>query len=240
MIIGELFRTILWQPLFNLLILFYVYLPGQDFGLAIVCLTVLIRLILYPLHNKAVKSQLVLQKLQPKIKEIQAKYKDNKEKLTKEFLALYRGQKVNPFSGILLLFLQLPILFALYRVFWRGLNQESFVHLYSFVPRPEMIDPSFFGLVNLNQPSLILAVLAGAIQFFQIKTATLNHPKSKGKKQKSFSEVIQKQMNYLTPIIIVIFFSKLPSALALYLIISGIFTIFQQRLIKKKLKEQGL
>jgi YidC/Oxa1 family membrane protein insertase len=231
--LAQLFRIILWQPLFNLLILFYLYLPGHDFGMAIIFLTVLIRLILWPLQEKVTKSQIVLQKIQPKIKELQEKYKDDREKLGKEFLKLYRSQKVNPFSGFLILLIQLPILFALYRVFGKGLNKENFVYLYNFVPKPEMIDPTFFGLIDLNQPNTILAILLGLLQFIQIKTATFRSEK----KKKNFSGKFQTQMSYVMSVFIVLIFLRLPSALALYLLVSIIFAIIQQKIVKRRIKD---
>ena len=191
MFIVDLFRTILWQPLFNLLIIFYRYIPGNDFGLAIIILTILVRLILWPLQQKATRSQLALQTLQPKLKDIQEKYKNDKEKLSKEFLGLYRKEKINPFSGILLLILQFPILIALYRVFWKGLNEESFVYLYSSIARPEIIDPSFLGMVNLNEPNFIFAILVGLVQFIQIKTATIA-AENDGKKRKGLGSAARR------------------------------------------------
>src|SRR5688572_820076 len=112
------FNTVLYYPLFNLLVLIYNYLPGHDFGIAIIVLTIIIRFILYPVSVKALNSQKALQKLQPQIQELQKKYKDDKEKQAKETLELYRREKINPFSGLLLALIQLPILIALYNVFW--------------------------------------------------------------------------------------------------------------------------
>lgn len=115
--IINFFYIILYQPLFNALVLLYDYVPGHDFGVAIIFLTLIIRFILYPISVKAVSSQKGLQKLQPKILEVQKKYKDEKEKQAKEILELYKTEKINPFSGLLLAIIQIPILIALYRVF---------------------------------------------------------------------------------------------------------------------------
>ena len=96
--IASFFFTILYQPLFNGLVLLYNYIPGHDFGAAIIFLTLIIRLVLYPISVKAVNSQRSLQKLQPQMKEIQEKYKTDKEKQAKEVLDLYKKEKINPFS----------------------------------------------------------------------------------------------------------------------------------------------
>lgn len=230
MILSDLFRILLWQPLFNLLILFYLYLPGNDFGIAIITLTILIRLILWPWQKKAIHSQLVLQKIQPKIQELQKKYKNDREKLGKEFLKLTRSQKVNPLSGTFITFLQLPILIALYRVFWQGFSEENLTYLYPFIKRPGTINPSFLGLVDLSQPNIILAILLGMALFFQQRF--LMPPQ---KKDKSFANLFQTQMLYFMPIFMTLLFLKLPSALALYLIVSTIFGILQQKIVKKEL-----
>src|SRR4030066_959163 len=152
------FNTILYEPLLNALVLLYQYIPGKDFGIAVIALTLVIRFILYPLMVKSIRSQKVLSELQPKIKEIQEKYKNDKEKQTKEMMALYQREKINPFGGCLPLLIQLPILVALYRVFWKGLQPEAMEKLYSFVPNPGAIDPTFFGVLNLAEPNFIVAL----------------------------------------------------------------------------------
>ncbi len=230
------FHTILYQPLFNALVVIYQYLPGQDFGIAVIVLTILIRIALYPLMIKSLKSQKALSELQPKIQELQQKYKDNKEQQSKEMMALYQKEKINPFGGCLPFLLQLPILIALYRVFWKGLSPESMRFLYSFVPNPGAINPSFLGLINLAEPNLILAFVAGITQFFQTKMLL---PQQKISKEKTdqmgqFSNMMQKQMLYFFPILTVLILWRLPSAIGIYWIVTAVFSIGQQHLIFKK------
>ncbi|MEK7664614.1 MAG: YidC/Oxa1 family membrane protein insertase [Patescibacteria group bacterium] len=216
----------------------YNYLPGHDFGLAVILLTLIIRLVIYPISVKSLNSQRAIQKLQPKIQEIQKKYKNNKEQLTKETLELYRKEKINPFSGLFLAIIQLPILIALYTVFWKGLNQEELSVLYKFVLNPGQINPIFLNLIDLSKPNFIFAVLAGVLQFFQTKM--LMPQKSIGeRKEPDFSQAMQKQMLYIFPIITVIILLNLPSAIGLYWIVSGIFSIIQQYFIIKKGKPEG-
>jgi len=232
----KFFHITLWQPLFNLLILFYLYIP--NLGVAIILLTLLIRIILYPLQGKAAKSQLALQEIQPKLKELQKKYKDNKEEQAKAMMALYKTEGINPFSGFLVMLIQFPILIVLYRLFWQGIQEENFQYLYSFVQRPETINSIFLGM-DLNEPSIILAILVGIAFFIQAK---LSAPKKKVKKEQGskamFGEMFQKQMLYVFPIFIVFILWNLPSALGLYLLISGIFTASQQYFAKKKRQEE--
>jgi len=224
------FNLILYQPLFNALVLLYLYFPGHDFGIAIIVLTILIKFLFYPLGKQSIKSQKALSGLQPKIKEIQEKYKQDKEKQTKEIMALYKKEKINPFSGCLPLLIQLPVLLALYRVFWNGFQPGQINLLYSFISFSGSINPTLFGVINLSQPNLIMAFLNGALQFVQIKMVS---PKKTKKQSANFSDEMQKQMQYFMPIFIVLILFRLPSALALYFLTSTLFTIIQQYVILK-------
>lgn len=229
---SNIFNLILYQPLFNILILLYQYLPGHDFGIAVIILTIFIRLILYPLMTQSIKSQKVLSELQPKIQEIQQRFKNDKEKQSREMMALYQKQKINPFGGCLPLIIQLPVLIALYQVFWKGLRPEELLKLYSFVPKPEIINSTFLGILDLAKPSIILAVLAGIFQFIQTKMLT---PKTSQKKDQisQFSETMQKQMLYFMPIFTIFILWRLPAAIGLYWVVTSIFSVWQQHLILK-------
>jgi YidC/Oxa1 family membrane protein insertase len=227
------FNLILYQPLFNALVLLYEYLPGHDFGAAIIVLTLAIRIIFYPLANQAIRSQKAMSEIQPKIAEIQKKYKDNKEEQMKATMELYRQAKINPFSGCLPLLIQLPILIALYRVFWRGFQPEQISFLYSFIPHPGQINASFLGLINLDHPNIYMAFLAGALQFVQTKMTT---PKAQPKDSASqFGAMMQKQMLYFFPILTVFILWGLPSAIGLYWIATTVFSIVQQYFVFKKM-----
>jgi len=225
--IISIFNTFLYQPLFNILILLYEYLPGRDFGIAVIVLTVLIKFLLYPLGAKTIKSQKALSELQPKVKEVQEKYKDDKEKQAKEMMALYRREKINPFSGFFLLFIQLPVLIALYRVFWQGLKPEQMTFLYSFVPSPGLINPTFLGIINISQ-------------FFQVKMSSMKSKSSAGKKKSDFSQIMQKQMQYFFPIFTVLILFKLPSAIGLYWLATTLFTIIQQYFFFRRQKTPNI
>ncbi len=235
--IANFFYVILYQPLFNSLVWLYNSVPGHDFGIAIIILTIIIRVILFPTSVKAVKSQRSLQKLQPKILELQKKYKDDKEKQAKEIFALYKIEKINPFSGLFLALIQVPILIALYRVFWDGLNQSKLSVLYSFITNPGQINPLFLHIINLSKPNIIFAILAGLTQYFQTKML-LPPVDSANIKDKTpdISQMMQKQMVYFFPIFTVIILINLPSALGLYWVASGLFSIIQQYYIFKQKK----
>lgn len=233
--IGTIFDVTLYRPLFNSLVFIYNYIPGHDFGIAIIVLTLLIRVILYPLSVKALNSQRALQKLQPKLQEIQKKYKDDKEKQGMETLELYRKEKINPFSGLFLALIQFPILIALYQVFWRGLNTSELTRLYSFVVNPVYVNPTFLHWIDLSKPHIAFATLAAILQFVQTKMLLPNKVKAPGEGP-DVSEIMQKQMVYIFPFVTVIILMKLPAALGMYWIVSGIFSIIQQYIFLKKEK----
>ncbi|TSC75918.1 MAG: preprotein translocase subunit YidC [Parcubacteria group bacterium Gr01-1014_30] len=230
------FNLTLYQPLFNALILLYEYFPGRDFGLAVIVLTLLIKVILYPLGVQAIRAQKNLAQLQPKVEALQKKHKDDKEKLVKETLELYKKEKINPLSGFLPILIQLPILIAIYQVFWRGFGPEQMAYLYRFVPRPEQFDTTFLGALDLASPNFFLAALAGVTQFFQTKMITPTPKVGVGASPKTadFSKMMQKQMLYFLPAVTVLILWKLPSAIGLYWAATSLFTILQQHLVSRK------
>ena len=229
----NVFYTILYEPLFNGLVFLYQYLPGRDFGVAVIVFTIIIRVLLSPLMIRSIKSQKIISELQPKIQEIQQKFKDNKEKQAKETMALYQKEKINPFGGCLPLLVQLPILIALYQVFWKGLRPEEMVRLYSFVSNPGVINPTFLNIIDLGKASLVLAILAGITQFIQTKMISPQMKNSKGSKAMAgqFSNMMQKQMLYFFPFFTVFILWTLPAAIGLYWTVNNLFSIGQQYLI---------
>ncbi len=237
--IVNIFNAALYQPLLNILVLIYKYIPGHDFGIAIIILTVVIKFLLYPLGSWAIKSQKSLSEIQPKIKEIQEKYKDDKERQTKETLELYKREKINPFSGCLPSLVQLPILLALYRVFWQGLASNQTLLLYSFVAIQGPINPLFLGLIDLGKSNIAIAVIAGVLQFVQAK---MTFPKTKQSKTKGndFSGMLQKQSLYFFPVFTTIILLKFPAAIGLYWVTTNVFAIVQQHFVFKKLKAKPL
>jgi len=228
----KIFNLVLYQPLLNILFLFYNYLPGHNLGIAVIFLTILVRTILYPLSIKAIRSQKALQELQPKIAEIQKQYKDSKEQQALAIMNLYKDADISPFSGFFTLLVQFPILIALYQVFSKGLDSAELVNLYSFVPRPGQINTIFFAGIDLAQPFLVFAILAGLLQLVQLKMAM---KKSKNEdKMSQFAQLLQKQTLYFFPILTIVILLRLPSAIALYWLTTTVFSILQQYFVVKK------
>ena len=150
-------------------------------------------------------------------------------------MALYQKEKINPFGGCLPLLVQLPILIALYQVFWKGLRPEEMVRLYSFVSNPGIINPAFLNIIDLGKASLVLAILAGITQFIQTKMVSPQMQNNKGSKAMAgqFSNMMQKQMLYFFPFFTVFILWTLPSAIGLYWTVNNLFSIGQQYLIFK-------
>lgn len=228
---SNIFQTIFYQPLFNVLVLFYQIVPGGNLGIAIILLTILIRVLLYPLNLKTLKSQQALAEIGEELNEIKKKHKHDKEALVKETTALYKKANVNPLSGLLVLVIQTPILIALYQVFMGFALGTGNNTLYGFIPRPDSINPFFLG-VDLSQAAWWTALLAAGLLFVQTKIVTVQ-PKSKSAKSE-FAEVFQKQMNYIFPFFIFLVLIKVPSAISLYIITSGIISIIETKYVRKK------
>lgn len=229
---ANIFNTILYQPFLNALIFIYNSLPGRDFGLAIVVMTVVVRLVLMPLSIKALVSQRNITKIQPKLKELQTKYKNDKQALSRETMVLYKEHGVNPLSGCLPILIQLPILIALYQVFNSGFKETSFNMLYNFVKNPGTINHLAFGLFDIATKNPIMAVLAGGLQFVQTKISTANQPTGAGAQDNPMM-AMNKQMLYFFPIFITIIAWNLPFGLTLYWVVTTLFSIFEQLYISK-------
>ncbi len=241
---SSLFHNFLYLPLLNLLFFIY-HITFSDLGIAIIVLTVVIRVILLPIFYKGAKDQTIMQKLAPKIREIQQTHKADKQQQTKEMLALYKEHKVNPFSSIGLLLLQLPILFALYRLFLSGFNSDVLSQLYSFVARPEVVNYHFLGIIALNEKNILLVLIAAALQYLQTyylmqvsanKTSTVPDENP----AVAMAQKMSKRMMYFTPILTVVILSGLPSAVALYWLTTSAFSTVQQIIINKKLQSQPI
>ena len=230
--IFSIYHTIIYQPILNVLVFFYKTIAFYDFGLAIIFSTVFIRFLLYPIFHKSAKHQMVMQKIQPKIEKIKEAHKDNKEKQLKATMDLYQEHGINPMSGIGLLLVQLPILIALYQIFFNKFTSAISSNLYSFVGAPTNYNTSFLGLINLEQSSILIVSLAAVLQYFQGKMML---PKIEKGRKLSTAESVGRQMVYLGPVLTLLIFMNLPSAISLYWAASTLFTIFQQKIIKHQL-----
>ncbi|MHB8903836.1 MAG: YidC/Oxa1 family membrane protein insertase, partial [Patescibacteria group bacterium] len=226
---GNIFTIVFYQPILNLLVFLYNTVSFGDFGIAIILLTVVIKLVFWPLGRQAIKSQKSLQDLQPKIEELKKQYAGDKAGLSKATMDMYKENKVNPFSSCLPLLVQLPFLWAVYRVFSNGVNNKLDL-VYSFISRPEAINTIFLGFVDLAKPNVYLAILAGLAQFIQAKMLITKKPaiKSDGSKDESMAAMMNKQMLYFMPAVTIFIGISLPGGLTLYWFVLTALTALQQ------------
>jgi len=227
--------VVFYQPILNLLVFLYNTVSFNDLGIAIILLTVVIKLVFWPLGRTAIKSQKALQDLQPKIEELKKQYDKDKAGLSKATMELYKNNKVNPFSSCLPLLIQLPFLFAVYQVFRDGMNNKLDL-VYSFINRPEALNTISFGFLNLASPNIVLAVLAGLAQFLQAKMMITSKPvvNTPGSKDEGMAAIMNKQMLYFMPAITIFIGISLPSGLTLYWFVLTALTAIQQLVTFKK------
>jgi YidC/Oxa1 family membrane protein insertase len=213
-------------------------MPGNDLGLTIVVLTILIRIAFLPLSLKTLKSQILLKEINPQIEEIKKKFKNDITAQSAAIIKLYKENNINPLAGCLPLLIQLPILIALYQVFAKGILAENFNLLYSFVSPPETLNQVFLGFLDITSKSRFLALIAGCLQFLQSKQAMTNHLGSSLNQNKEIAS-INKQMLYFFPIMIIIIGWNLPVGLVLYWITTTLVSFAEQNYINKKKYERN-
>ena len=230
-----LYHEILYRPILNLLVFFYDVL-ANDIGLAIIAVTLVVRLVLYPSFQSSLKSQKALQELQPKIEEARAKHKDNKQGQMEAVMALYKEHKVNPLSSCLPLLIQLPVILALFQVLNNQLPKESIEGLYSFISNPGRLNSISLGLVNLAVGNVWLSALAAGLQFWQTKMLQPKRGQA-GPKLEPMANIMQKQMLYFLPLVTFFVAVRLPAGLPLYWSVTTLFAIVQQFIIMKKRKQ---
>jgi len=234
----SLWNTLLYKPLANALI-FLIGIVGGDVGIALIILTVLVKLALFPLTQKSIKSQVAMREIEPEIKKIKD-LKLSREEEAKRTMTLYKDKKVNPFSGCLVLLIQFPIIIALYQVFLKGLKNLSDLSLYSFVHLPEHVNTMFLGLIDMSGKSIVLAVLAGLTQFIQMRIVMPkkieNTPGEKGFREQMMQNM-QFQMRYFLPVFVAFIAYGISAAVALYWVTSNVVTIIQELVVRRKIKK---
>lgn len=233
--IASFFHLVIYAPIYNALAFAVYWVPGGDVGVAIILITILIKLILFPLAVKASQTQHAMRDLEPHLKAIKEKNKDDSQALAKATMALYAEYKVNPFASILLLLIQIPIILGLYWVIIAEgrtgvFNPEL---LYSFVHVPEVVSFIFLGIVPIAKGSIVLSVLVTATQFIQARLLMPKAPVSSGKSfQDDLAASMHLQMRYVFPIVLGVISYVASAAVALYFITSNIFGIIQELVAK--------
>lgn len=209
--IGPIARFLL-----SILHFFYSLIP--NYGIAIILLTILVKLALFPLAKKSAISMKRLQQVQPKMKEIRERYKDDKQRINLETMKLYKEEKVNPVGGCLPLLIQMPVFFALYRVFYASI---------------ELRQAPFFGWIRdlaVHDPYFVTPVLMTALMWYQQKMT----PQPPADEDNEAVKMQRSMMKWM-PIFFGAIMIFLPAGLTLYFLVSSLITILQTAYLNKKL-----
>ena len=233
---SSFYHTFFFDPLYNGLIILFKVLPWADAGVVVILLTVLVRVIIFPLSKKAILTQVKMAGIGPDLAKIKEKYKDKTEEQARQTLALYKEKGVNPFSGIFVIIIQIPIIFALYQIFLH-LPEVNLTFLYFFVAAPEHINTTFLGLVDITEKNITIALLAAASTFFQFKISMKGQTPPTGNSfGNNLTRSMQTQMKYFFPVIVFFVSYNISGVIALYWLTTNLFSIGQELFVRKKIR----
>jgi YidC/Oxa1 family membrane protein insertase len=238
---SAFWHTVFFDPIYNTLVFFIDNVRGGDVGLAIIATVIVVKMILLPLSIKAAKTQKIMREIEPKLKEAKEKFKDDKQKQAQEMMLIYKDAELNPFASVLLVFLQIPIVIALYLavsngggVHLPGINTDL---LYSIVAAPTEVTMQFLGLIDITQKSLLLALAAGVTQYlFTAMTLPKLAPREAGAAvdfKDDFMRNMNLQMRYVMPVLITFIAYTLAATIALYFFVSNLVGIAQEFYVRK-------
>ena len=244
-----MYHEYIFRPLYNGLVGIMDLIPWIDVGVAVVIFTVVVKLILFPLSKASLLTQVRMKEVEPEANKIKAQYASDKQTQALKIMELYKEKKIKPFSGILLLFIQLPILLALISVFYKVIPAVQVDLLYSFIS-PPVIKTTFLGFIDLTHKSLILSLLTGIIQYFQLHFSPATRQAAQSNKNvpqgtdfaSQLSGSMNKQMKFMLPLLafastywlIPASFPQAASIIAIYWATSTLFTLGQELYIRKK------
>ncbi len=208
-------------PVVWLLNLFDSWIP--NYGIAIILLTIFVRLLFWPLTHKSTIGMKKMQEIQPLMKELQAKFKDNPQRLQQETWALYKNHKVNPMSSCLPMLIQIPVFIALFNVLRSAVELRYAPFLWiADLSEPEALFASWFPFGGLNILPILMAVTTGLQSYFT--------PSSGDRKQ-------QQMIMVMMPLMMLFFFYSFPAALSLYWLLSNMFSIVQMWMIRRSTQQ---
>lgn len=231
-----IYHTFFFDPLYNLLMAILSILPSTDAGIAIILLTIIVRALIYPLSKKSITTQIKTSEIAPELNKIKEKYKKEPEEQARRILALYKEKGVNPFSGILVIIIQLPIIFAVYSIFLHFPEIRENL-LYPFITVPQEINTMFLGLTDITKKSIIFALLAALTTYIQLKISLKNTTPPQGNSfGDNLARSMQTQMKYLFPVIVFFICYTISGAIALYWFVTNLCSIGQEMYIRRKLK----
>ena len=228
-------KTVIYEPLYNILVLI-LGIPYVDAGIAVIILTLFVKIVLYPLSKKATQTQIVMKEKESELKEIREKYKDKQEQAIKT-MEFYRQNNINPFSSILTILIQIPIIYALYHIFLKsGLPLIQTDIVYSFVKIPSSVSMKFLGFFDISTKSILLAILAAVTTFIQLHLSSKSTTKISSD-PKDLSSMMMNQMKYTFPIVVFFISWSISGVVALYWFVSNVLGILQDRIIRKNLNK---
>lgn len=235
---SYLYSNFVFNPLYNGLIYLFDTFPSIDAGVAVIIFTIIVRLVLFPLSKKAVITQIKMKEIEPELRKIKSQIKDQQQQAI-AVMDLYKRKNVNPFSSILFLFIQLPIIYSLYSIFVKsGLPSVKSELLYSFVSVP-IIDMHFLGIVDMGAKSIILAFVAALAQYLQLHFSSASKPSQANQIPDPVSDMTQsmmRNMKFIFPIMVFIISYKISSVVALYWTVSSLFTLAQELVVMRHLR----
>mgnify|MGYP001558276972 CR=1 FL=1 len=236
-----MFETYLVQPIYNLFIALLGIVPQGDTGLAIIALTILMRLVLYPVFTASIRTQMGMTAMQSDVELIKEKHKNDKEALAREQIALFKKHKVNPLAGFGALFIQLAVIIALYfALFNEGFPAIKTSLLYSFVSVPGAVSTHFFGIMDLLTPHhIFLAILVGASQYWAIYLTLGRTPVNhKDKDKAAVARMQQNMMLYVMPAVMAVTSYYFAAAVGVYFVASNLFSVGQEWIIRNQYNKQ--
>lgn len=238
-----MYNIFILDPIINALI--FLYSLFNDMGIAIILLTVVIRLILFPLSKKALIATRKIQEIHTKIKQIQEEFKNDRQRQGIEMMKIYKKANVSPFLPFINIAIQLMVLIALYQALQASQDLNKLLpHLYSITAHPTELAHSFLGFINLSVPNAYFAVIAAVTTFWQMKISLIANPQNLAAGQAVKNDPMQamrkitKQFNMAIPIITFVVALRLSAALSLYWAVSTLFTVGQEYYIKFKTKNE--
>lgn len=235
-----MFTTFLVQPIYNLFVFLIGHMPQGDAVLAIIVLTLVMRAVLYPIFTSSIRTQMGMQAMQPDLDAAEAKYKNDKEALTRERMALLKKHKVNPFAGFGALIIQLVVLIALYFALFReGFPVIDQTLLYGFVGMPAQVSTVFFGLFDILTPhNIVLALLVGLTQYLAIRLTLRRTPSPTNPEKEAAHKMQSAMMLYFMPALMAVVSYTFPAAVGVYFVTGNLVSLFQEWiLMRQKQKE---
>jgi YidC/Oxa1 family membrane protein insertase len=237
-----IWHTFFFDPVYNSLVFFIDVVRQGDVGIAIICTVILVKLVILPISLKATRTQLVMRELEPKLAKIKVDYKDKRELQALKTMEIFKDAHVNPFSSIVLMFIQIPIVIALYFSVYSGggvkLPDINSALLYSFIPTPEVVNMIFLGFMDITAKSLPLALLAGITQFIHTNLSLPpqkpRDPNAEPNFKDDFTRSMHVQMKYVMPVLIGVVAYTISAAIALYFTISNLMAIGQEYVVRHK------